>query len=40
MATMDTLVSAAEAMKQKGARFVTITTKDINEADVEVHLPL
>ena len=30
--TMATLVSAAEAMKEKGARFITITAKDINEA--------
>ncbi len=35
-ATMDTLISATEAMKQKGARFITITTNDINKADVEV----
>ena len=34
--TMGTLVSAAEAMKEKGARFITITAKDINETDVEV----
>jgi NADPH-dependent glutamate synthase beta subunit-like oxidoreductase len=34
--TMDTLVSAAEAMKEKGARFITITAKDISETDAEV----
>jgi len=34
--TMSTLVNAAEAMKEKGARFITITAKDINESDVEV----
>lgn len=34
--TMASLVSAVEAMKEKGARFITITAKDINKADVEV----
>ena len=34
--TMDALISAAEAMKEKGARFLTITAEDISEADVEV----
>lgn len=34
--TMATLVSAAETMKEKGARFITITAKDINETEVEV----
>jgi len=35
-ATMDTLISEAEKMKQKGARFLTITAKDISETDAEV----
>lgn len=35
-ATMDTLISEAENMKQKGARFLTITAKDISETDAEV----
>lgn len=34
--SMANLVSTAEAMKEKGARFITITAKDINETDMEV----
>ena len=34
--TMENLISATEAMKDQGARFLTITAKDINDTDVEV----
>ena len=34
--TMATLVSAAETMKEKGARFITVSAKDINDTDVEL----
>ncbi len=33
---MTALLSSVQAMKDKGARFLTITAKDINETDVEV----
>ena len=34
--TMGALVSSVEAMKEKGARFITITAKDINDTEIEV----
>jgi len=33
---MDSLLSAIESMKQKGARFITITAKDLDETNAEV----
>ncbi len=34
--TMDTLISSAKTMNEKGARFITITAKDLNKTDAEV----
>ena len=34
--TPETLISSVEAMKQKGARFLTISVNDINDTDIEL----